>query len=191
MKAADFVGMSRRQLIEALCAGHAIDPAALDDTEYKGVSLGLPGFIDRLSWKTFKKTFHRDPESGHLRGWNVRLEQHGIDAPCVPMKTKHGEPLTFGHYRVVDPAGYRMPKPANRGLLIDYGLGGNAALSFTNRLRDPIVAVNEGDATLLLGWSYADLGILRFGTPSFFTLELDGPLSHDAAPPRKHETGKR
>ncbi len=184
MKASDFLGMSRRQLLDALCAGHAIDPAALDDTEYKGVSLGLPGFIDRLSWKTFKKTFHRDPQSGYLRGWNVRLEQHGIDAPCVAMKDKRGEPLSFGHYRVVDPAGYRMPKPANRGLVIDYGLGGNPGLSFTNRLRDPIVAVHEGDPTLLLGWSYVDLGALRFGTPSFFTLELDGALSQPVAPPR-------
>ncbi len=139
--------------------------------------------MDKLAWKTFKKTFHRDPETGHLRGWNVRLEQHGIDAPCVPMQ-KNGAPLTFGHYRVVDAAGYRMPKPASRGLMIDYGLGGNPLLDFTRRMRDPLLAVNPGKTDLLIGWSYVDLGFVRFGTPSFFTLEYDGPLSHRVAPPR-------
>ena len=52
------------------------------------------------------------------------------------------------------------------------------------RLRDPLVALNPGDPSLLLGWTYLDLGLgLRLGTPSFFSLELDGPLTHSAAAP--------
>ena len=53
-------------------------------------------------------------------------------------------------------------------LLIDYGKSGT---------RDPLVAVKEGSSELLLGWTYLDLGVTRIGTPSFFVLEREGPLS--------------
>ncbi|MFT3770836.1 MAG: hypothetical protein QM820_35890 [Minicystis sp.] len=179
----DLLGMSRRDLLRLLCEGHPIDAAALDDTEYRGVSLGLPEIVERLTWKTFQKVFHRDPATGHLRGWNVRLVQKGLDAASVPVQRRDGSPLTFGHYRVVDPAGYRMPAPCNRGLMIDYGLGGNGRFDPTARLRDPIVAVNPGSVELLLGWSYVDLGITQLRTPSFFSLQRERPLTHRATPP--------
>lgn len=179
--AAEIHALSRRELMQILRAGHPIDERALEDTEYKGTSLGLPGFVERLTWKKFKKVFHRDPESGWLRGWNVRLEQNALEEPCIP-KTKNGAAVTFGHYRVVSPEGHRVPAGCDRGLLIHYGLGGNRALDPMRRVRDPIVAVRAGDPTLLLGWSYVDLGLL-LGTPSFFTLELDGPLTERVAPP--------
>ena len=186
LTARDFDSMSRRDLKEALRAGHPIDMAKLDDTEYRGVSLGLPGFVDKLAWKTFKKVFHRDPESGHLRGWNVRMEQTGIGGEQIPM-TKGGEPVTFGHYRVVEAAGRPLPgwcKPCERALLIDYSLGGNPAFDFISNMRDPLVAIHEGSVDLLLGWSYMHLGALQLGTPSFFTLERDCALTHRAPPPR-------
>jgi hypothetical protein len=182
-RASDLIGLTRPALRQALAAGHPVDPSALNDTEYRGISLGLPAWVERLSWKKFKKVFHRDPESGALRGWNVRLEQNELDGPCVPLEKK-GEPFTFGHYVVVDPEGRRVPKGADRGLLIHYGLGRNARFDPMSFLRDPIVCVNEDDPTLLLGWSYLDLGWFRLGTPSFFTLEYDGPLSHRVKPPR-------
>lgn len=181
--AAELHRMTRAELMDVLRSGHAIEPRALDDTEYKGTSLGLPRWVERLTWKKFKKVFHRDPESGALRGWNVRLEQNELAGPCVP-KTKHGEPVTFGHYRVVSPEGHRVVRGCDRGLLIHYGLGGNRALDPVCRVRDPIVAVAAGDPTLLLGWSYVDLGFACLGTPSFFTLELDCPLTRAVKPPR-------
>jgi hypothetical protein len=183
--ASDLLDLSRRELMDLLREGHAIDPGDLDDTEYKGVSLGLPAFVERLTWKTFKKVFHRDPATGHLRGWNVRLEQNGLHAPCVPRRGRDGRPVTFGHYRVVAAKGRPMPEPCDRGLLIDYGLGGNAPWGGTSRLRDPLVAVSRGSAEVLLGWSYIDLGAVQLGTPSFFSLERDIPLSHRADPPRR------
>ena len=182
----DLLGMKRKQLMEVLRAGHAIDPNELDDMEYKGISLGLPGWVEKLSWKKFKKTFHRDPDTGELRGWNVRIEQNAMDEPWVPMKRGDG-PKTFGHYRVVDPSGHKMPKLDNRGLLIHYGLGDNGRLDPLNRMRDPLVAVHSGSADLLLGWSYVDLGLLRLGTPSFFSLERDIPLTHRVQPPRRRK----
>lgn len=183
LRAADFLHVGRRELEKALANGHPIDPLTLDDTEYKGTSLGLPGWVERLSWKKFKKVFHRDPKTNLLRGWNVRLEQNALDAECIPL-TKGAETITFGHYLVVDPATRRVPAGADRGLLIDYGRGNNSRFDFTNLLRDPIVCVNEGDPKLLLGWSYLDFGWFRVGTPSFFTLEYDGPLAHRVTAPK-------
>jgi len=182
MTRAALLRTSRDELRALLRAGRPVDPDALADTAYKGISLGLPAWVDRLAWKTFQKVFHRDPRTGRLRGWNVRVEQHGVDAPSVPQR-KRGVPVTFGHFAVVPLAGYRTPLPCGDGLMLDYGLGGNAALDPVRLLRDPIVALVDGSAELLLGWSYVDLGVARVGTPSFFTLEREGPLDHVAAPP--------
>ncbi len=177
MRRDDVLRLDRAALMKLLRAGHAIDPAALDGHAYRGVSLGLPGLVERLTWKTFQKTFYRDPATGHLRGWNVRVEQRGLDAPSVA-RTRHGVPVTFGHYRVIAPSEVRAPAGCDRGLVIHYGLGANAALDPINRVRDPLVALNPGDASLLLGWSYADvLGVL-VPTPSFFVLEREGPIGY-------------
>jgi len=178
----DLLRMDRRELMHVMCSGFPIDPAGLDDTEYRGVSLGLPGVVEKLTWKKFKKTFHRDPATGVLRGWNVRIEQSPLDEPWVP-QVRDGQPRTFGHYEVVVAKGIPMPKPCDQGLLIDYGRGHNPRLDPMARVRDPIVAVNPDSNELLLGWSYVDLGFTQVGTPSFFSLERDGALTHRAAPP--------
>ncbi len=166
--------MSRRQLAATLREGHAIASAALDDTEYRGTSLGLPRWAERLTWKTFQKTFHRDPATGALRGWNVRVEQGGLDAPSRAL-VRRGAPFTFGPYVVGELPG-DAPRGVRRGLLIDY----SPAPGLMSRLRDPIVALNEGEVDLLLGWSYLDLWIARVPTPSFFLLEREGALQHVA-----------
>jgi hypothetical protein len=164
--------MSRRALASTLREGHPIDPRALDDSEYRGISLGLPAWMERLSWKTFQKTFHRDPATGALRGWNVRVEQRGLDAPSVA-KVRKGAPWTFGHYvvRPLDPAS--SPRGLQRGLVIDYSPEGG----LMGRMRDPLVALHEGSVQQLLGWSYMDLGFWRMPTPSYFLLEREAPLS--------------
>jgi hypothetical protein len=179
----ELVSMPRHALMDVMRDSYPIDPAALDDTEYRGISLGLPRIAERLTWKTFQKTFHRDPGTGELRGWNVRIEQRGLDAASVPLRRK-GEPFTFGHYAVVplDPA--RAPRGLRTGLLLDYGLGRNSALDATALVRDPIVAVNAGSVDLLLGWMWIQFGALPIGTPSFFALQRERALTHRVAPPR-------
>ncbi|MBO6939715.1 MAG: hypothetical protein JJ863_32390 [Deltaproteobacteria bacterium] len=168
--------------LDLLEGGHPVPENVLAGNEFRGVSLGLPTVLEKLTWKKFRKAFHRDERTGALRGWNVRLEQDGLDAPDRP-KQKRGEPFTFGHFAVVPlagyaPAGYRgrqVRVPAGR--MLDYGKGDNG-LDPIRFLRDPIVAVREGDGSLLFGWSYLDLGLRRVATPSFFTLELAGPVTH-------------
>ena len=172
--------MDRRDLAGLMRDGHPIDPRTLDDSQYRGVSLGLPGFVVKLTWLKFRKTFHRDPGTDALRGWNVRLEQNGLDAPNVP-RTRGGRTWAFGHYEVVR-GDERVPR-GGQGLLIDYGLGGNRGVS--GRIRDPLVALSHGNPRALLGWSYLDVGFARVGTPSYFLLEREGPLEEIFEPPRR------
>lgn len=182
--ARDFLHLSPGELRGELSRGYAIDAAALDDQEFKGTSLGLPGVVEKLTWKKFMKTFHRDPVSSVLRGWNVRIQQTPLEDDRWDPMLKAGEVFSFGHYHVVPLDGYQVPGPAlSAGLMIDYGLGGNKALDVTRRLRDPLVAIERGSTELLLGWSYLDLGWKQVATPSFFTLERYRPLSHHARPP--------
>ncbi len=157
---------SRAQLRQRILEGYPVAPTALEGWAYRGTSLGLPRFVERLTWKTFQKTFWREPASGRLLGWNVRLEQDGLDAPSRP-KLKRGEPVTTGHYQVVRPEGLRAPGGFDRGLIIDYGA-----------LRDPLVAVEPGNSDLLLGVSYLALGPLCVETPTYFLLEREHPLTH-------------
>jgi hypothetical protein len=182
MTADELIDADRRTLRDLLAGGHPVDPDALAGWQYRGTSLGMPAFVDQLAWKTFVKAFHRDLGAGFVRGWNVRIAQTGLLGPIEPL-VKGGRPFTFGHFRVVDPHGYRMPPGCDRGLLLDYGLGGNPALDPTRRLRDPIVALNAGSADLLLGWSYLDLGLFNVPTPSFFTLERHEPVAEPVRAP--------
>ena len=133
--AREFLSLTKSELGAMLSGGHAIDPSALDDSEYRGVSLGLPGPIVALTWLTFRKTFHRDPQTKRLRGWNVRMEQTGLDGARVPQRSR-GEPICFGHYEVGPVAGRGSPIPCDQGLLIDYGRGANGRLDPVRRARD-------------------------------------------------------
>ena len=173
--------MSLSQLRGQLAAGHPIAPEALADAEYRGVALGMPALVERLTWKTFMKTFHLDPVLG-LRGWNVRLEQTGIDGP-IRHKQRRGERFTFGHYAVA-PLPERRPRRIGPGLLLDYGQGHNAFLDGMSLLRDPLVALEAGSTELLLGWTWVALGPIQLPTPSYFVLERLGDLGHVADPPR-------
>lgn len=163
LTAADLREMKRPELDVILASGHAIDLDVIEGRAYRGVSLNLPRFIERLTWKTFMKVFAR--EGGELRGFNVRIQQTGLEAPFRPKRRSNGEPVTFGPFLVL---------PAERGLMLDYGPRAGV-LDPLRLLRDPIVAVNEGSSDLLLGTSLLELPFGRASTPSFFSLERDEP----------------
>lgn len=155
----------RRHIVE----GHPVDPSAIEGYAYRGTSLGLPRIIELATWKTFQKTFWRHPD-GRLLGWNVRLEQDGLDAPSRP-KRKNDEPVTEWPYGVIGSAGVLLPEGFDRGLVIDYSLAPNA---LSQRIvKDPLVALTEGDADELLGVSYLVVGGRTIETPTYFTLERD------------------
>lgn len=173
------------ELRARILEGHPVDPAALEGWAYRGTSLGLPRVVERLTWKTFQKTFYRQPGTGRLVGWNVRLEQDGVDAPSRP-KLRRGVPVTTWHYEVLRPEGVRLPRGFARGLVIDYGRGRNPAIETIRFMKDPLVAVEPGNADLLLGVTYVALGRLCVETPTYFLLEREHPVRHvpPAALPR-------
>jgi hypothetical protein len=174
----EFRGLSTSELQTRLQNGHAIDPTTLDNLAYRGISLGLPAWVESLTWKKFRKTFYRDPATGELRGWNVRLKQNGLDAADEPLLRK-GTQFTFGHYAVTDGSDRRMPAGTDGGLLIDYGRSTrNPRLDFTRLLRDPVVALQPGDSSVLLGWSYVEFGPFNVSTPSYFLLVDPLPIDH-------------
>lgn len=160
---------SRAELRRRIVEGHPIDPNALEGYAYRGTSLGLPRVVELATWKTFQKTFWRHPD-GRLLGWNVRLEQDGIDAPSRP-KQRRGEPVTTWPYEVIAPDGVPMPEGFGRGLIIDYSRAPNAP---TQRLvKDPLVALEPGRTDALLGVSYVVIGRRCIETPTYFTLERE------------------
>jgi hypothetical protein len=175
--ARDLWGAPRAELRRRLLEGHPVDPRDLEGWAFRGTSLGLPGFVERLTWKTFQKTFWRHPVTGRLLGWNVRLEQDGTDAPSRP-RLRGGEPHTTWHYEVVEPRGVRVPRGMDRGLLIDYSRGRNPWFDTIRAVRDPLVALEPGSADALLGVSFVAVAGAAVLTPTWFTLEREHPLAH-------------
>ena len=172
----EVVATPKRELPKLLREGHPIDPTARDNTVYHGVSLGLPRWAERVSWKTFAKTFYRASPEDPLFGWNIRVEQKGIGSPTQP-KVRKGQPWCFGYYGVTSSRGYKVPADYAHGLLIQYRFGPNAAFDPVNLVRDPLVALNPDDPSLLFGWSYVHLGRAVW-TPSYFVLQAEGPITH-------------
>jgi hypothetical protein len=164
----------RKHIVE----GHPVDQKAIEGFAYRGTSLGLPTVVEKLTWKIFQKTFHRDDRTGRLVGWNVRLHQDGFDAPSRPI-LKNGKPVCVWHYEVIEPRGVPMPKGFDRGLIIDYGRAPeNPAWETVNFCKDPLVALSPGNYDELLGVSYAVLGGRCIETPTYFTLVRDHPIDY-------------
>jgi len=180
----DLMGMNASQLHAVLERGHALDPDTLAGRQYLGVDLSLPELARKVLWHTFRKTFVRDEDSGEVRGWNVKMEQHGIDGARIPRRSWRGEPVTFGHYRVRSAAGQRFPRQWRGAHFLDYTTAGNlpidpAGLGFT-----PLVAVNAASQDLLLGWEVFKVGPAFVPTPLYWALRYEGPVEHQVAPPR-------
>ena len=187
----DWLHLDRAALLDALRAGHPVAPEALAGGSYLGVSLGLPGWVDRLAWKTFRKVFYADPVRGGVRGWTVRLEQRGLAlGPQAPLLDRRGGPVQFGHYRVRPLLPDEAPQGVRQGVMLDYGQGGNRALDPAGWLRDPVVALVPGQVDWLLGWTYLCLPGLRLGTPSFFLLRREPGVAVEpvAEPPVAYST---
>jgi hypothetical protein len=180
----DLMGMDGRALHGVLVRGHALDPDVLAGRQYLGVDLSMPGFMRKLLWHTFRKTFVRDEATGDVRGWNVRMEQRGIDAPQVPLTDRRGRPRTFGHYRVRSARGLKFPRGWAGPSFLDYGRAGNTFFDLARLGYTPLVAVNAGSQDLLLGWEVMKLGPLFLPLPLYWALRYDGPLDHVVAPPR-------
>lgn len=159
---------SARELGQVMERGRAFEPDVLAGWTYHGTSLGLPAWIERLTWKTFAKAFVREPD-GTVRGWNVRCEQ--AEPPAWRPRIKAGVPVTFGHFVVV-----RAP-----GVVLDYGRGGNRRGDPVGAVRDPLVALDERGERLL-GRTLLAVAGRQLPTPSYFLLERGAAVTYVAAP---------
>ncbi|MEZ4319331.1 MAG: hypothetical protein R3F61_17590 [Myxococcota bacterium] len=168
----DLLALDRSALDALLTAGHPVSTDALVNREFHGVSLGLPRFVERLTWKKFKKVFVQRDDAIH--GYNEAVEQNALDAPWISVR-KRGEPVRYWHFHL-RPCDERVPTAWNRGLLIDYAPPAKP-WDVMRFMRDPLVAVNPGSADLLLGVSYAELGPLRIPTPTWFALVPGDPVA--------------
>lgn len=170
-----------RELRQRLVQGHPVDPRALEGWTYRGTSLGLPRAVEKLTWKTFQKSFWRDPTSGRLLGWNVRLHQDGVEAPSRPKTRKDGAPVATWFYEVTSPAEVALPRAwpqgFDRGLIIDYARAPNPALDTVRFVKDPLVALSPGNSDVLLGVSTVTLPGLCVEIPTWFLLEREAPIT--------------
>ncbi len=119
---------------------------ALVGWRFRGTTLGLPRWVERVSWQTFAKDVV-DSAAGPV-GWNVRCAQTGLTGPLVP-RTRRGGEVTFGHFRL---------RSGPRGAWIDYGWA-----------HDPLRRLDDDR---LLGWTV----VAGFDTPTWFLLERAHPL---------------
>ena len=90
----------------------------------------------------------------------------------------------IGHYRIGSAAGLEFPGGWRGEQFLDYGIAGNhwydpAALGYC-----PLVAVNEGDNDLLIGWEIFKLGPVLLPLPDFWALKREGPLDEVVPVPR-------
>jgi hypothetical protein len=170
--------MSNDALFEIVRRAAPLDLDALADTTYTGIDLSMPAIFHRLMWRSFRKTFHRDPVSGRLRGWNVKVEQCGWDVPPPPKRDRHGRPITFGHYEVRSAAGLRFPRGWQGSHYLDYRVAGNHLYDFPARAGFcPLVSVNPGESELLLGWEVFKVGGVLVPLQDFWVLRREGPLA--------------
>lgn len=170
--------MKREQLLAIVMAAEPLDLDALADSSYTGVDLSMPAIFHRLMWRSFRKTFHLDPTTGALRGWNVMVEQTGWQRPPAPKRDRAGRARTFGHYEVRSARGLPFPRRWAGHHYLDYRFAGNAAWDVPARWGYcPLVAVNRGDSALLLGWEIFRVAGLSVPLWDFWALQREGPLA--------------
>lgn len=179
----DMLQMSNKEVAEVFRNGHAIKTEELHNTQYLGVDLSLPAWLNKILWKTFRKTFYLDPTTGVLRGWNVKLEQTGYSFPTVARKNSKGKELAFGHYHVCSAKDKKFPRGWQGADYLDYGVAGNPIFDAAGLGYCPLVAVNEGSTDLLLGWEVFKIGGLFIPLNDYWLLKKEGELQTVVAPP--------
>jgi hypothetical protein len=176
--------MRARELFGVMQRGGPIDFNALADTRYTGIDLTMPTWFHQIMWRTFRKTFHRDPKTGVLRGWNVKVEQSGWETPPSPKRDHRGRPLTFGHYEVRAGADLAFPRGLRVAQYLDYTVAGNVACDLARFAMCPLVTVNDGEYDLLLGWEVFRVGAHFLPIDDFWVLKREGALDPREVQPR-------
>lgn len=144
------VGCTTRELARRFEAGRPVAVEDLVGRRFLGRSLGQPGLIERLTWRTFRKDIRAADD-----GVNVRLPQ-----PWQKPDRPEREELPFVLTDTADGAVIdyrpRHPLPHPLGLAVD-----------------PLRRIDDGaagDPMLLMGVTELWLGRRRLRTPTWFAL---------------------
>lgn len=149
MRAKDVWGLSRAELATVLTSGFAVDVEALRGASFRGVSLGLPGWVERLSWKEFRKEMFTDEATGAVVGRNVRVTSRAALVALEDGGTPPSPELQNGAPKVFGPFGVRPLRagegyPCSAGVVLDYGLAHPALV----RAEAPLTAPEGGASSL-------------------------------------------
>lgn len=135
--------------------------AGINGATYRGISVGLPSWLERVLWRQFAKHF-----APNGRGFNLRVVQDttaALDAPWRLQRHRDGRAQTFGPFVISGTV---------HGVELDYSI----ANPVMRRLRDPLVALDAA-ADVVAGCSLVAVGNRRLATPSFFVLGRDAALT--------------
>ena len=177
--------MNKKEVAQVFRDGHPIKLEEIENTKYLGIDLSMPNWFHKYFWKTFRKTFYRDPETNVFRGWNVKLEQTGWEGNSIPKRNKKGEELSFGHYHLCDAKGKKFPKGWQGQDYLDYTIAGNNFFDPGKLGYCPLVAVNEGSTELLMGWEVFKITGIFLPLPDYWLLKKDGELETIVKPPAR------
>lgn len=180
----DLVRMKPDEVKAVFLNGHPLEADEVADCQYLGVDLCLPAWVNKILWKTFRKTFYRDPKTGIIRGWNVRLKQTGWSGPTTPLTKSNGKEISFGHYQLLSAEGKKFPGSWKGSHYLDYGSAGNHPWDPAAYTYCPIVAVNPGSSDLLLGWEVFKIGPWFIPLSDYWALKKEGPLTTIVQPPQ-------
>jgi len=175
---AELATLPASELEAMLRSGLPLDVDTLGDDLWHGYSLAMAAPLFKLFGR-FGKTFVRDPATGRVRGWNVRMRQ-GVDA-WTPALFR-GKAVTYGHYEVIDEPVGPLSDAYPNAFMIDYGRGGNRPWDPLAVVRDWVVSVDDD---VLLGRMYLALGGRQVATPSYFGLARGEKLTDIVMPPVK------
>jgi hypothetical protein len=123
------------------------------------------------------------PKDDSLIGWNMRIEQtpslvQGLRDVPISYQVKRGKPWAFGPFSV---------EKEERSLCLNYRhlIDVHRPTMYTplRSLRDPIIPLSSprssSQVTAFLGKSDVEIFGRRYSTPSWFTLEYQGPVPPD------------
>ncbi len=132
--------------------------------EYEGLALDI-GWLGALAWVKFKKVFDH-PDHGEIGGWNSAVYSDRVDAPWRDRVNRHGEVARYWPFAL---------EARGSALWIVYGrrIPRWQPMAW---VEDPLVCVNPGDPTLLLGCSM--IAGLPLALPTtWFALRRGRPLN--------------
>lgn len=152
-----------------LNAGTAPEGERLSGWRFLGLNKGFgAGLIGRR--KFIKQMFFTGTgQVKILAGNNIVVRQNGVRNPYV-ISLANGIPRTEGAYIIEAAAAHPRWHHYPNAALLDYGRGGNPWYDPAHLLRDYLVQPFAGDADLLLGKAYFQLGPLNIFS-NFFVLQ--------------------